>query len=175
MCACSFPSASPIKWRCRPLKIQVKSTKLIAKFICQPKLILIAMVEENTSNESMTNFHELFNTLVASQAKLHEEFNTLSQKLKGKDTTTFLNDEVQGPQLTESEKKLKERLDQMDQLFQKISVEGRCHELPFSFSLPTSKSSTKIQDAKLGQVWWNRLPQSPFKDVHKGPPTLGSY
>ena len=69
------------------------------------------MVEENTSIEPMTNFHELFNTLVASQAKLHEEFNTLSQKLKGKDTTTFQNDEVQGPRLIESEKKLKERLD----------------------------------------------------------------
>ena len=78
------------------------------------------MVEENTSIEPMTNFHELFNTLVASQAKLHEEFNTLSQKLKGKDTTTFQNDEVQGPRLIESEKKLKERLDQMEQLFQKF-------------------------------------------------------
>ena len=55
----------------------------------------------------MTNFHELFNTLVASQAQLHEEFNTLSQKLKGKDNATFENDEneVQGSQLTESEKK----------------------------------------------------------------------
>ena len=71
------------------------------------------MVEENTSNEPMTNFHELFNTLVASQAQLHEEFNTLSQKLKGKDTATFQSDEneVQGPQLTEGEKKLKKRLD----------------------------------------------------------------
>ena len=80
------------------------------------------MVEENTSNEPMTNFHELFNTLVASEAQLHEEFNTLSQKLKGKDTTTFQNDEnkVEGPQLTESKKKLKERLDQMEQLFQKF-------------------------------------------------------
>ena len=80
------------------------------------------MVEENTSNEPMTNFHELFNTLVVSQAQLHEEFNTLSQKLKGKDTATFQNDEnkVEGPQLTESKKKLKERLDQMEQLFQKF-------------------------------------------------------
>ena len=84
-----------------------------------PNSFLVAMVKENTSNEPMTNFHELFNTLVASQAKLHEEFNTLSQKLKGKDTTTFQNDEVQGSQLTKSEKKLKERLDQME-LFQKF-------------------------------------------------------
>ena len=52
------------------------------------------MVEENPSNEPMTNFHELFNTLVASQAKLHGESNTLSQELKGKDTSTFQNDEV---------------------------------------------------------------------------------
>ena len=80
------------------------------------------MVEENTSNEPMTNFHELFNTLVASQAQLHEEFNTLSQKLKGKDIATFQNDEneVQGPQFTKSEKKLKEHLDKMEQLFQKF-------------------------------------------------------
>ena len=78
------------------------------------------MVEENTLNEPMTNFHELFNTLVASQAKLHEEFNALSQKFKGKDTNTFQNDEAQGPQLIESEKKLKEHLDQMEQLFQKF-------------------------------------------------------
>ena len=57
-----------------------------------------------------------------SQAQLHEEFNTLSQKLKGKDTATFQSDEneVQGTQLTESEKKLKECLDQMEQLFQKF-------------------------------------------------------
>ena len=50
---------------------------------------------------------------MASQAQLHEEFNTLSQKLKGKDTATFQSDEneVQGPQLTEGEKKLKKRLD----------------------------------------------------------------
>ena len=85
-----------------------------------PNSFLVAMVKENTSNEPMTNFHELFNTLVASQAKLHEEFNTLSQKHKGKDTTTFQNDEVQGPWLTESEKRLKEPLDQMEQLFQKF-------------------------------------------------------
>ena len=85
-----------------------------------PNSFLVAMVKENTLNEPITNFHELFNTLVASQAKLHEEFNTLSQKLKGKDTTTFQNAKVQGPQLTESEKKLKEHLDQMEQLFQKF-------------------------------------------------------
>ena len=42
------------------------------------QLELVAMVEENTSNEPITNFHELFNTLVSSQAQLHEEFNTLS-------------------------------------------------------------------------------------------------
>ena len=55
----------------------------------------------------------LWPTLVASQAQLHEEFNTLSQKLKGKDTATFQSDEneVQGPQLTKGEKKLKKRLD----------------------------------------------------------------
>ena len=116
--------------KCKPNQVKVQAFKVQAQVnhsslpnsFANPNSFLVAMFQENTLNEPMTNFHELFNTLVASQAQLHEEFNTLSQKLKGKDTATFQNDEneVQGPQLTESEKKLKECLDQMEQLFQKF-------------------------------------------------------
>ena len=81
------------------------------------------MADENTSNEPMTNFHELLNTLVASQVQLCEDFNTLCQKLKGEDANTSIpqtnESEAQNPSLTVGEKKMMERIDQIEQLIKK--------------------------------------------------------
>ena len=121
------------------------------------------MVEENTSIEPITNFHELFNILVASQAKLHEEFNTLSQKLKGKDTTTFQNDKVQGPQSTESGKKLKERLDQMEQLFQKFWWKEDAMNFHSLSLFPQVRTSPKFKMPSLDKFDGTSYPKAHLK------------
>ena len=132
------------------------------------------MVEENTSNEPMTNFHELFNTFVASQAKLHEEFNTLSQKLKGKDTTTFQNDEVQGPQLTKSEKKLKERLDQMEQLFQKFRWKEDAMNLHSLSLFPQVRAPPKFKMPSLDKFNGTGCPKAHLKMYTRALQPLGA-
>ena len=109
------------------------------------------MADENTSNEPMTNFRELLNTLVASQVQLREDFNTLCQKLQGKDANTSSpqtnESEAQNPSLTVGEKKMMERIDQMEQLIKKSRREDAMdlHSLslfpnarvPPKFKMPT--------------------------------------
>ena len=109
------------------------------------------MADENTSNEPMTNFRELLNTLVASQVQLREDFNTLCQKLQGKDANTSSpqtnESEAQNPSLTVGEKKTMERIDRMEQLIKKSRREDAMdlHSLslfpnarvPPKFKMPT--------------------------------------
>ena len=153
MCARSFPSASPIKWRCRPLKFQLKSTKLIAKFICQPKLISCS----HGWRESIEWAHDQLPWIVQyfggepSQTSWRvQHFESRAQR---KRYFHFPKWWSLRPTIDWNWEKVEGALGLNGTTISKVSVEGRCHELPFSFSLPTSKSSTQIQDAKFGQVW----------------------
>ena len=160
MCACSFPCTSPIKWSFKPLKFKLKSTRLIVKFICQPKLIpcshgwreyiewahnqLPWIVQYFGGKPSPTSWRVQHFELKA-QRKRYCHFPKW-WKWSSRSTIDWKWEKIEGA------------LGSNGATISKVLMEGWCHELPFSFSLPISKSSTKIQDAKLGQVWWDRLP-----------------
>ena len=105
--------------------------------------------------------------MVASQIQLREDMNLMVQQFQNMKSNQEENKVDHNPPTMESEKKINERMNKMEEMIRRARKMEDLMDYD-SLSLFPNMRLPPVQDANLGQVWQDRLPEIPSEVVFEG-------